>query len=64
MDYADARKRMVDGQLRPNRVTDPRVLDAMRDLPREEFLPPPPGRAPIRTRTCPCRAAGAWSRPW
>ena len=39
MDYADARKRMVDGQLRPNRVTDPRVLDAMRDLPREEFLP-------------------------
>jgi protein-L-isoaspartate(D-aspartate) O-methyltransferase len=40
MDYADARKRMVDGQLRPNRVTDPRVLDAMRDLPREKFLPP------------------------
>lgn len=39
MDYADARKRMVDGQLRPNRVTDPRVLDAMRDLPREAFLP-------------------------
>ncbi|MFC7474800.1 protein-L-isoaspartate O-methyltransferase [Dankookia sp. GCM10030260] len=39
MDYADARKRMVDGQLRPNRVTDPRVLDAMRDLPREDFLP-------------------------
>lgn len=40
MDYADARKRMVDGQLRPNRVTDPGVLDAMRDLPREDFLPP------------------------
>ncbi|TCZ54999.1 protein-L-isoaspartate O-methyltransferase family protein [Roseicella aquatilis] len=39
MDYADARKRMVDGQLRPNRVTDPRVLDAMRELPRENFLP-------------------------
>jgi protein-L-isoaspartate(D-aspartate) O-methyltransferase len=40
MDYADARKRMVDGQLRPSRVTDPRVLDAMRELPRENFLPP------------------------
>jgi protein-L-isoaspartate(D-aspartate) O-methyltransferase len=39
MDYADARKRMVDGQLRPNKVTDPRLLDAMRDLPRERFLP-------------------------
>ncbi|GGC61528.1 protein-L-isoaspartate O-methyltransferase [Siccirubricoccus deserti] len=40
MDYTDARRRMVDGQLRPNRVTDPRLLDAMRTLPREEFLPP------------------------
>lgn len=40
MDYADARRRMVDGQLRPNRVTDPRVLEAMRTLPRERFLPP------------------------
>jgi protein-L-isoaspartate(D-aspartate) O-methyltransferase len=39
MDYADARKRMVDSQLRPNKVTDPRLLDAMRTLPREEFMP-------------------------
>jgi len=40
IDQADARNRMVDGQLRPNRVTDPRVLRAMRTLPRERFLPP------------------------
>ena len=40
MDYAEARRRMVDGQLRPNKVTDPRVLEAMRELPRERFLPP------------------------
>ncbi len=40
MDYADARRHMVDSQLRPNKVTDPRLLDAMRSLPREEFLPP------------------------
>jgi protein-L-isoaspartate(D-aspartate) O-methyltransferase len=40
MDYADARRRMVDGQLRPSRVTDPLVLEAMRTLPRERFLPP------------------------
>jgi protein-L-isoaspartate(D-aspartate) O-methyltransferase len=39
-DFADARNRMVDGQIRPNKVTDPRVLSAMRDLPRERFLPP------------------------
>jgi protein-L-isoaspartate(D-aspartate) O-methyltransferase len=38
-DFADARNRMVDSQLRPNKVTDPRVLTAMRELPRERFLP-------------------------
>jgi protein-L-isoaspartate(D-aspartate) O-methyltransferase len=37
---ADARNRMVDSQIRPNRVADPRILDAMRHLPRERFLPP------------------------
>jgi protein-L-isoaspartate(D-aspartate) O-methyltransferase len=31
---------MVDGQLRPNKVTDHRILDAMRTLPREIFVPP------------------------
>jgi protein-L-isoaspartate(D-aspartate) O-methyltransferase len=35
----DARRRMVDSQLRPNKVTDPRILHAMRHLPRERFLP-------------------------
>ena len=31
---------MVDGQVRPNRVSDPRLLRAMRSLPRERFVPP------------------------
>jgi protein-L-isoaspartate(D-aspartate) O-methyltransferase len=35
----DARNRMVDSQVRPNKVSDPRILDAMRQLPRERFLP-------------------------
>jgi protein-L-isoaspartate(D-aspartate) O-methyltransferase len=39
-DTAEARKRMVDGQLRPNRVTDPRIISAMLAIPRERFLPP------------------------
>lgn len=39
-DFADARNRMVDGQIRPNRVSDPRILAAMREIPRELFLPP------------------------
>ena len=30
---------MVDSQVRPNRVTDVRILDAMRRLPRERFVP-------------------------
>ncbi len=39
-DFAQARSRMVDSQVRPNKVADPRILRAMRELPRERFLPP------------------------
>ncbi|MBI0535156.1 protein-L-isoaspartate O-methyltransferase [Roseomonas sp. KE2513] len=39
MDFAEARKRMVDGQVRPNRVTDPRILLALLEVPRELFVP-------------------------
>ena len=34
-----ARKRMVDTQVRPVQVSDPRILEAMRHLPRERFVP-------------------------
>ena len=40
LDAELARNLMVDGQLRPNKVTDRRILDAMRTLPREAFVPP------------------------
>jgi len=39
-DFSAARHFMVDGQIRPNRVSDPRLLKAMREIPRERFLPP------------------------
>jgi protein-L-isoaspartate(D-aspartate) O-methyltransferase len=39
MDQARARINMVENQLRPNRIEDPRLLDAMREVPRERFLP-------------------------
>ncbi len=39
-DYTAARNIMVDGQVRPNKVNDPRVIQAMRRLPRERFVPP------------------------
>jgi protein-L-isoaspartate(D-aspartate) O-methyltransferase len=38
-DFALARRNMVDGQLRPNRVTNAQLLAAIGDLPRERFLP-------------------------
>jgi protein-L-isoaspartate(D-aspartate) O-methyltransferase len=41
MDYALARRNMVEGQLRPNRVTDPAVIEAIGAVPRERFVPTP-----------------------
>jgi protein-L-isoaspartate(D-aspartate) O-methyltransferase len=38
--FATARQKMVDGQVRPNDVTDIRILDAMLAVPREAFVPP------------------------
>jgi protein-L-isoaspartate(D-aspartate) O-methyltransferase len=37
--FAEARIRMVNSQVRPNRVNDPRIIGAMRRLPRQRFLP-------------------------
>lgn len=37
--FSTARQKMVDGQVRTNDVTDPRILDAMLALPRENFVP-------------------------
>jgi protein-L-isoaspartate(D-aspartate) O-methyltransferase len=39
MDFAAARRNMVDGQIRTNKVTDPAVLDALLAVPRERFVP-------------------------
>jgi protein-L-isoaspartate(D-aspartate) O-methyltransferase len=40
IDFARARRMMVDGQVRPNAVTDLRLIAAMLELPRERFVPP------------------------
>jgi protein-L-isoaspartate(D-aspartate) O-methyltransferase len=39
MDYAAARYKMIQNQIRTNRVTDPQVIAAMSELPRERFMP-------------------------
>jgi len=39
-DYAQARRNMVDSQIRTNKVVDPAVLAAFAELPRERFVEP------------------------
>jgi protein-L-isoaspartate(D-aspartate) O-methyltransferase len=39
MDYETARQHMVDSQVRTNKVTDERLIEAIRALPRERFVP-------------------------
>lgn len=40
MDFEAQRLAMVESQIRPNEVTDRRLLEAMRAVPREGFVPP------------------------
>jgi protein-L-isoaspartate(D-aspartate) O-methyltransferase len=39
IDFDRLRQSMVDSQIRPNDVTDPRIIAAMLELPRERFVP-------------------------
>ena len=39
IDFATARRNMVESQIRPNKVTDERILAAMAEVPRERFVP-------------------------
>jgi protein-L-isoaspartate(D-aspartate) O-methyltransferase len=39
IDFAMARRMMVDGQVRTSDVTDPRIIAAMLEVPRERFVP-------------------------
>lgn len=39
-DFSIARENMVESQVRPNGITDRRILDAMAQIARETFVPP------------------------
>lgn len=39
MDFVAARENMIECQLRTNKITDRRILDAMESIPRERFVP-------------------------
>jgi len=40
-DYSAARTNMVEGQIKPNRVTDVRLMERFGEVPRERFVPGP-----------------------
>ena len=39
LDYSVARENMIESQVRPNGITDRRVIEAMGRVPREQFVP-------------------------
>lgn len=39
IDFAAARLNMIEGQMRPNRVTEPALVEALGHVPRERFAP-------------------------
>jgi len=39
LDYSVARENMIESQVRPNGITDRRLIDAMSSVPREQFVP-------------------------
>ncbi|ODN70849.1 Protein-L-isoaspartate O-methyltransferase [Methylobrevis pamukkalensis] len=56
VDFANARTKMVDGQVRPSDVTDYRIISAMLEIPREVFVPP--ARKPLAYTDMALKVAG------
>lgn len=62
--YRAARCTMVERQIESRGVHDPRVLAAMRDVPREAFLPPMPVEEVYSDRALPIDAGQTISQPY
>ena len=58
-DFAAAREFMVQGQVRINDVTEPRLTSAMLDVPRERFVPAALANLAYLDRDLPVTAPGA-----
>ena len=63
IDYARHRQAMVDSQVRVNDVTDPRLLAAMLELPREKFVPSARAELAYVDEDIPLRPAAAGTPP-
>ena len=55
LDYAAARKAMLDSQLRTSGVNDAFVLERMGAVPREDFVPKPPRQPRLGSMTTTAR---------
>ena len=60
----DARSRMVKVQLAGRGISDPRVLDAFRAVPRESFVPPELAALSYRDRPLPIGEGQTISQPY
>jgi protein-L-isoaspartate(D-aspartate) O-methyltransferase len=63
-DWDAQRKRMVEQQLRARDIVDPRVLDAMLDLPRHAFVPQPEQTEPYGDFPLPIGYSQTISQPY
>jgi len=61
---AEERSRMVERQIRARGVTDPRVLAAMREIPRHLFTPPPYDEAAYEDSPLPIGDGQTISQPY
>jgi protein-L-isoaspartate(D-aspartate) O-methyltransferase len=59
MDFALARRMMVDGQVRTRDVFDTNLLAAMAEIPRERFVPPEQAALAYLDRNIPLAAQGS-----
>ncbi len=63
VDFAAARRAMIDSQLRPSGVNDPAVLDAFARIAREEFVPAAARGHAYIDRAIPLGNGGALAAP-
>ena len=63
-DFAEDRERMVAGQIEARGVRDPRVLEALRAVPRHEFVPPEQRMHAYEDRPLPIGEGQTISQPY
>lgn len=63
-DFAEQRRQMVERQLRARGIRDPRVLDAVAEIPREEFVAPEFREAAYRDEPLPIGYGQTISQPY